>query len=413
MRSNRNLIVAASLLLIIGGILSVLTARTLRRPPAFPTTYSAGPEGCKALYLVLKELGLPVERYRRPLKQLKTQSGVLAIIDPRKVPFSGREIKKLKEWIRTGNRLILFQGAESWIYRTDKEKKWKRRRPAAGIFNDWGYQFGLEVASKSDEPRRNTVPVALPGVEGLGKISVSSEARWKKPLKEWSILAKDEQGPILVTRKMGKGDVVALSDMTLPTNKFIDKEHNLKLLIALLLEKGRPQAILFDEYHHGRILHGSLMGYIGSSVFLWILAQGFLAAFLIFYTRRARLAGRYHSLSEPVGRSSLEYVQSMANIFASCKAAGPALDAILRRFLLELSRRSGISMKKLEDDSDAGVAVIAKGVSEETGELVAQCRRVVRTNDTPDAALELAQRLAEAQKTLSRVGIGPGPRRHP
>lgn len=407
MRSRRGLIVGVSLLFIIVATLAVLTSRALKKPPAFPTTYSEGPYGCKALYMVLKELDLPVERYRRPLKELKSRDAVLVIADPRKLPYTKREIDKLKEWIESGNRLVLFQGPRETLFPKKKGEETEPRGPRikAGMFNYWSREFGLAVDSDSEFTGRSSVEVSPSRIGAVGQISVSREVRWKDVPDDWTVLAKDVRGPILVTRKMGKGGVTALSDATLPANGFLDKEANLRLVLALLLGPGSPKEILFDEYHHGRMIAGSLSAFIGSSVFLWILLQCLVGGLLFFYTRRARLAGRYRSLAEPVGRSSLEYVQSMANIFASCKAGGAALDAILRRFLVELSRRSGISLKKLEDDSDAGESVIAGGVSPATGELVAQCRRAVRINESPETVLGLARRLAAERESLSASRI--------
>ena len=407
MRSRRGRIIGVCLLFVAAGTLAVLTSRALERPPEFPTTYSTGPRGCKALYAVLKELGLPVKRHRRPLKHLKSPHRVLVIADPRRVPYSKREIEKLKEWIESGNRLLLFQGPRAPLHRKKEDGKTEKRMPSlmGGMFNYWSRQFGLEVDSGPDTTARPSVPVSLSGVAGVERISVSNGARWKDVPEEWEVLVKDENGPILVTRKMGNGRVTAVSDITLAANRFINREHNLRLVLALLLGPENPQEILFDEYHHGRIIAGSLSTYMASSVFPWIVLQCLVGSVLFFYARRARLAGRYRSLTEPLGRSSLEYVQSMANIFASCKAGGAALDAILRRFLVELSRRSGISLKRLEDDSDAGETLIGAGVSRETGELVSRCRRALRTNDSPEKMLVLARQLAAERESLVSTRI--------
>ena len=39
------------------------------------STYSAGPWGCKALYLTLAELNLPVTRFRKSFRKLKSHKG--------------------------------------------------------------------------------------------------------------------------------------------------------------------------------------------------------------------------------------------------------------------------------------------------------------------------------------------------
>ncbi len=407
MRSRRGLILGISLLFIIAATSVVLTFRAFERPPAFPTTYSEGPYGCKALYLVLKELDLPVERFRLPLKKLEAHDGVLVIIDPRRIPYAKREIKTIKEWIKKGNRLLLFQGpsAAASGKKTDKDTERKLQQMMGGMFNYWSKQFGLEVISDFDSRERASIKASLGENDEIGLINISTESRWKDVPEEWTVLAKDVKGPVLVTRELGKGRITALSDITLPANKFIGEEKNLRLVLALLLGPERPQAILFDEYHHGSVISGSLSGYIGSSVFLWVLLQCALGAVLFFYSTRARFAGRFRSLTEPQGRSTLEYVQSMANIFASCKAGGTALDAILKRFLVELSKKSGISVKKLENHSGPGDSGIARSISPATGELVARCQKAVRTDGDPETALALARRLATERERLASAKI--------
>ena len=98
---------------------------------AVSSAYSAHPVGCKALYLVLEELGLPVSRFRRRFTMLDDHSGVLVVVNPHVMPFSRREIATLKQWIKRGNRLVLFQGLETQMGLGDADGAWRRRKAFA------------------------------------------------------------------------------------------------------------------------------------------------------------------------------------------------------------------------------------------------------------------------------------------
>ncbi|MFC1836870.1 hypothetical protein ACFL2Q_19450, partial [Thermodesulfobacteriota bacterium] len=74
---HKVLLVLCLVLLSLGALL--LLPRSSREKSDFPTTYSVAPEGCKALYLVLGELGLSTKRQRRSFAHLGTGKGVLVM----------------------------------------------------------------------------------------------------------------------------------------------------------------------------------------------------------------------------------------------------------------------------------------------------------------------------------------------
>jgi hypothetical protein len=161
---------------------------------------------------------------------------------------------------------------------------------------------------------------------------------------------------------------------------------------------------LFDEYHHGYIHTESLSSYVGSSVFSWILLQVLVGLALFFYSNRARRSGRYQPLTAPRGRSPMEHVESMANIFEASKASSVALEAVLARSIGQLSRRMGLNP---EDLSSASVYHAPASRVAETGDLAAlieECRRAVSSPDDPEKALALARRLGMVRVAMGGTG---------
>ncbi len=361
-----------------------------------PSTFSAHPLGCKALFLVLEELGLPVDRLRKPLTRLDAENGILVIIDPRKQRMSGREMTKLAEWVKNGNTLLLFQGHRGKVL-SDKDSPDFLPTPSLfgqGRLNDAALHFGLKVKTFPDKTRKS-VSATISGILDVHHISVSGKARWKETPDGWTNLAGDDKGPVVLERKLGLGRVFAVSDPTLPSNAQLEKENNLRLILALMLKDTAPSKILFDEYHHGYIIADTFSEYVAESVFYWILVQMIIAGVLFFYSRRAVHAGRFRSLAPPAGRSSLEHVESMAGIFRSCKASSVALEAVMRRFLANLSRKTGVRLRGLNDESLDDLRVNLPGVSENIGVFLRECREAVNAADNPDRALALARKAGE------------------
>jgi hypothetical protein len=322
----------------------------------------------------------------------------MVIYDPKAVPMSKREATKLKAWVGKGNRLVIISGTGDWLPSricTDKSCNVETvGRPLR--------HFGLTLQRKTDKAR-TTFTATLPGIPEKIEVSAAATPRWKKPDKDWTVQAEDEAGPILLTRKMGKGEITALCDPTIFSNQYIRENQNLRLALAILLGPRKPGEILFDEYHHGHAMEESFWSYVGSSVFSWGLLQTLIGLGLLFYSRRSAYAGRFRSLAPPKGRSSMEYIASMANVLESCKAGPAALEAILARFIGQISRRFGVPVKALEEGR-LPTGGVASGPTGEAMKLVKECRKVTRSDEDSDATVKLAQNLAALRNKIMHAG---------
>jgi hypothetical protein len=374
-----------------------------------PSTYYAEPEGAKALFLTLSKLNLPVGRLRKPFTHLSGTGDLLILIDPRRKPMTEREMKKLKDWVKRGNRLLLFEGpvptAPGLSRKELKKEKRKSLVVGSGKFNHPGKTFGFRIERFPDLTRRD-VFAYLPQWDDARKISVLGNARWQRPGGAVVQMAGDDHGPVLLRREVGQGSVTALSDPTFVTNEHLGLRENLALVVSLILAEGRPNRILFDEYHQGHIRAGTLRRYIVSSVFFWILAQLLIGFAAFVYTMRARRAGRFAPLEAPSGRSSLEHVESMANIFQSCKAANAALESIYQRFVQDVSARTGVGVKTIEQSGGAGIGPRDTGEISELSDVMEAYRTTVTAPADASAALSVARRMAGFRRRLKRKAPG-------
>jgi hypothetical protein len=352
--------------------------------------------------MVLEQLELPVKRLRRSLSELRRYEGVLVVIQPRRVKYSERETARLKEWVRNGNRLIITEGLPPVRPEKGVDAELMKRLPALKPDdgkNALARSFGLHLKRGTSEGRR-TMPLSDSEVPYVRQISASSVSRWQATPSGWKTLAADQDGPLILSTRLDRGQVVAISDPSFLGNRHISEEENLKLALALMLQDPRPAAILFDEYHHGYIQPETIWHYVVTSSSAWIWLQLAIGLGLFLYSRRAQYAGRFRTMAAPAGRSTLEYVDSMAGIFRSCDAAPVALAAVLKRFRNQVSQRT--VRRSAEDQKATNLRIHPKSATDDRAvdRLIKDCQRVAERGGTPDEARVLAHRLAKTRRQI-------------
>ncbi len=387
-------------------LISAILAGESTQIELFPSSssYSAGSAGTKALFLLLQELHLAPDRYRRAFRDIDSHAGTMIVADPYYVEFTSKQALILEKWVKKGNRLIIFESTRSSSTKgKTPDSVLKSLSKPSG--SSPASHFGLTLRQFPHQPRKD-ISTSLPGLKDEIVVSASGENRWLKPSDEWTVLAQDESGPLLVMKKFGDGYVFACSDPSIISNRYIAREQNLRLALALLVEKNRRGEILFDEFHHGRRVEEGFWTYVGASVFGWVFLQIAVGFTVFFYSKRAELAGRFRSLTPRGGRSSVEYVDSMANIFQSCKADTAALEAILARFLSRVSRGLGIPLKDLDDEALSRVGATFPRDSIDLAALIGNARQALKTgkpSDILDAARSLAANESALDKGLLRT----------
>lgn len=97
----------------------------------------------------------------------------------------------------------------------------------------------------------------------------------------------------------------------------------------------------------------------------------------------------------------MEYVDSMANIFQSCKADSAALEAILARFLSRVSRVLGIPLKDLDDEALSRVGATFPRDTIDLAGLIGNARQALQTGK-PGDILAAARSLAANESALDK-----------
>jgi Domain of unknown function (DUF4350) len=316
-KSDRKLLLWASLF-----FLAMITALAIfssneERDSGIPSTYSAQASGAKAAYSLLGETGYQVERWQQSPAALPENAGrtVLVVASPLQWP-SREERLSLETYLNRGGK-ILFTGSR------------------AGFF--------LPYADTEVEPVPEPIPKlyrpqAVSSLTKSGAIRMSPTAYWERHSTAALVHYSANDRPIVVSYKVGKGEVIWWGASTPLSNAAINQDGNLELLLNSLGDPSETR-VLWDEYFHGS--RDSMGAYLATPPVLWGLAQGGLIALtmIVTYSRRN---GPIYPASEPSRLSPLEFVETLGGLYRKAHAVRAAIEVPYARFRTMASRQLGL-----------------------------------------------------------------------
>jgi hypothetical protein len=314
------------------------------------TSYSAGKQGAKALYLLLKKLDYKPKRLRMPhLTDMRT-GGLAIILAPDNPPISEADAGKILDWLRQGNMLLFVPGE-----RGDQLAKSLRVK-----------------LSQRQSPGTSISPFALTNLTaGIRRLTVRSGDRIVAEREDAVRHFGDSAGGVIISFREGNGTVIVASDPYLMTNVGLPESDNLKLLVnILLLHTNNAKTVYFDEYNHGFVGRPSVLHLLWDTPLGWALLQVAAAVALLMFSRGRRF-GRPKPVLSQEHRSSVEYVTSLAGIYQAAQATDMALSSLYERLL-----RS----------------------TKTSAELVEECKRRMREGEISERELiDLARRMESAR----------------
>jgi len=315
-KSDRRLLILIGVVLVVLVAVLVLNAGT-EQDSGVPTTYSSTPSGAKAAYLYLQEDGYNVERWEDPPNELPTdvRDTVLVLASPESVP-SSMDKNALQTYVMRGGR-ILGTGASCYWF-----------LPKANIV----LEFAPAPELKDYEPQIVS-PLAR-----AGNIRMSPEAHWGDPEPGQLVHYANEGKGIVVSYRMGQGEVIWWAASQPLSNAGISQTGNLSLLLNSL-GGSKSARILWDEYFHSaHSPHSGSVWLAPLKVGFWQCLAVFVALVLAFGRRNAPI----RSLTEPSRLSPLEFVHTLGNLYRRAHSTRTALEVPYHRFRALLIRRLGL-----------------------------------------------------------------------
>ena len=317
--ADRKILVLAVLLLAFLTFLAVLFSPQNRgSSQGYPSSYSTAPDGGKAAYTLLAEMGYSVERWESPPEDLpKSARNIVLIIAGPVAPSSRDDLRHLKQFVASGGRLLITGvGGAAMIGA-------KGVAPPPPLEDAW-QTFSAEAPA----PLTRHAP----------EISMEAPAHWAHlgagPVRYYG----SEQGATVAKLRDGSGDIVWWGSVSPLTNFGLTRASNLALFLNSA-GAAPGTRVLWDEYFHG--VRPGLRHYLSRTPLPWALLQLLvLAAFiLITYGRRS---GVLRPLPRLPRLSPLEFIETVGALYQRKSAAAGALEIAYTRFHFLLARRLGI-----------------------------------------------------------------------
>jgi hypothetical protein len=379
------------LLFVTAAVLILLTAAIVFvSPPAgnqgsdIPSLYSTSPDGARAAYLLLREIGRRVQPWEQPPSELPEdpRNSVLILANPSELPGEA-DRKSLLAFIKKGGT-VLITGARVNLFFTDVQ-----------VSDDEDTLPGKSTSYEARFPSAYT--------RGAGKITLDPEALWDATHSQVGLYG-DPQFSVVVSWRLGGGELLWWAAPGPLTNSGITREDNLNLFLNAVsnprANRGDQPRVYWDEYFHGQ--QASLWGYFQKTPVPWGLLQiAILGIFvLLAYARRSGPT----AIPAGVSRlSPLEFVDTLGGLYERAHGEPAVVAAVYQRFRAVLTRQLRLPLAT----PDAALEeAAAKRLGVKDSELLNALERAAAASRSrklaPADALQIVQQLEGYER---RVGL--------
>lgn len=261
--------------------------------------FSDEPEGAKALFLYLNEIGFVADDSVQTEFEIPNDTDVMLLLEP----FFGMadtEWEQIDEWVRDGGTLIISGSNLGTLVAFDRYNTRLRGNPLQD----------LSVSLQNPLMVSPAIPV-----------STTLENEFILVTDRENILihlASSEDGqPVIISFQQGSGRVVLSAMPQVFTNQGLAEPGHAEIALNLITAGGEVQNIWFDEWHHGirptidstggrNWLQGTPVGrailYLALVLFIGLILRG-------------RIFGRPVPLQKELHRRApLEYISGIANL---------------------------------------------------------------------------------------------------
>lgn len=324
-KRDRTWIILFVLVLLLGTLV-VLAPLLIPKGAARPfSSDNPGKSGVKAVYDLLKERGMRVQKWEGEWSFLPNTSGnVLFVIEPGSRGIGAEAISDLQDWVETGNTAVIWS------------------RFTTPLLDELGFvsysgTSGPQTVSVTENPER--------WLRNIRRLVLPENSRIR-PGEDIEAVLTDHRGEVLVARKwLGKGQIFFVPEPEMITNRFINREDNVAL--PLYFASFAEGTLWFDESPPRLAMEGAYSEDPTQDLTNWFWHQGILVAmeaciaFLLWlYVQGKRFAApRWETVVRL--RSQDEYVKAMASLYRSFRLHRDSLEILERSFLRDAAKAVG------------------------------------------------------------------------
>ena len=324
------------------------------------SSYAPGPDGAKAAFLLLQDLGHDIDRSFEPFATLQADpSNTLVLLADPIRDASGQDRDALLRFVEAGG-MVVATGATSAAFLPGLT--------ATGV-------------TRARRDVRTYVPAfPSPLARQVESIRIAPAARaMRVEDATWVAVFADGEDPGVLTAVRGAGRLIWWSSSRPLSNAAIGERGHVQLLLNAV-GPARSRKILWDEHYHGH--RRSLWSYAAGTPIAWGLAQMALLAGAALFTF-GRYVGPARSRAFVPRTSPLEFIETMGALYGRVHPAAAAVStarSYVRRRLLSLA---GISAGAT-DERLAAVLGARFGVEGPT------VRSLLERSDAPDPVIKEA-----------------------
>ena len=411
----RRLEIGLALLLVVAIVVAIWLARRTPQPPELDyrrSTMLSGPDGSRAVYDVLVQLGRPVQRRRTPLYDFTIETtqppALLVELNPL-IALEPAELEEVVFYVQDGGA-VLSAGHGGGITAC---AGW-RLQPDGFVDDSVGVVSppGVPDLPQSARVLTHKRPSGAFGekLSALAKAGIETDVPCDSlvAVRSETLLVTLKQQPVVLRLWYeGGGSITLVADAGWFGNRVWRDTDVPVVALAWLAApppQGRPGRVMIDEYHQGfsadeQSTWGIIWGWLRSSPIGWALLQ-ILAIALVWLAMNAVRFGPALSVIERRRRSPLEHLEALGAGLESSGATETAVQRLAAGLRRRLSR-SG-SVRTDEKQMQSWLETLELAMRDPKGRAaVKRLRRLVKERNGGDAqVLAAAQTVEEVWEQL-------------
>ncbi len=314
-RDLRFLIGAGVVLVVLLGITYAVGPVPAQQALGYPSSYASQWAGAKAAFLLLEEQGYHVEHWEKSPEDLPANpDGAVLILAEPSQSASANERSAIRRFVSNGGR-VLAMGAHAAKLVPDLD---------ATVVETWDPQ-----------PKTYLALLPSPVTRDAPEISMVAPDTFTSSNHPWLALYGGDDEAMVISYRVGKGEVIWWASATPLTNGSIRDKNNLAFFLNCVGAPGRS-GVYWDEYFHGA--RASMISYFMIGPLPWAGLQIGIAFIAVLFTF-SRRSGAMRMPATESRLSPLEFVETLGDLYQSAHASPAAVAVAYRRFRLALSRK--------------------------------------------------------------------------
>lgn len=325
--TDLTLLIAGALLIASVAAVAAVLSPPQHAPQQDGSSYASHASGAKAAYLLLRDLGVDVQRSLEPFATLRVDpSNTLAVLADPLQPPSQSDLTALNAFVEAGGVLVAAGSSAVAFLPGLTEGPARTEADLVPVT----YRAAVPSPLTRDTPTVRLLP-------GPRHVRVDADI--------WMPIYGTVDDPAVLRTRRGAGRIVWLTSAHPLSNAGIAEAGHLELLLNAVGLPSRRQ-VLWDEHYHGHAR--SLWSYAQRTPVAWGLFQLAVIGAAVLFTAGRRVGPPRSRAADP-RTSPLEFIDTVGALYERARPAAAAVAVARARMRRLLQMRSGLSAAASDD----------------------------------------------------------------